>query len=192
MVCQSEAKPDNFTKSMVNPPRGVSLTNFFADWMTKWKDTVCFIRIKIRGKRLRFIECELKDDQLTLFYWVGEGWRQNQISNKRCGVKHCEYDYQQNTIYRMQKINRVKKGTRNRGRKSPGKSSVIQLDRVELNDPGRAARVAMMAVATITKSLEWDERINDRLTLRRAIVLDGDDFTYDTMRHITMQVEYTS
>jgi hypothetical protein len=194
MVCEADPSSlDTHKEAMVNPPKGVSLTNFFADWMTKWKDTKCFIRVKIKGKRLRFIQCDLRGDQLTLAYWVGQGWKQGQLSYKRSGINRRSYDYQQHTVYQLFKIQRVKKGTRNRGRRSPGKPSVIQVDRIELSDPGSTARVATMVAATIVKSLEWDcKSVSDLTRTRRAIVLDGGNFNYNVLRHCKMLIEYMS
>ena len=177
---------------LLRPLINQSPTTFFIDRMNivaKTRiDEICCIKIKFRKKSLRFIKCEMVLGDLVLSYWTAEGWKQtgdlNNLNNRnqshRAGpIFRPDFIYNVGPVFRLSKIIRVTKGRRNRGRKSPGSDSVTHIDKIVLNDPSSAGRVAKMTIATIMKSYEAT-KFKTSPWRTRAIVLDGADFDFIT------------
>jgi len=155
---------------IVKPPSNISFTNFFVNQGIQdqgqqdqdKQNPQSVIKIKIEKQRLTyFIQCKLVIDRkpmLELSYWRGTGWLQTakptsgryRRSSARFKTHECADD---KISYHVYKIDRVKKGVKNRGTKRPGTPDIIYCDRVDLSDPKAACIVAQRTIWTLTKAI---------------------------------------
>jgi len=143
---------NDYMQSM-HPLVNQSPTDFFIDHMTNfYTNRMCYIKIKIHQKSLRFIKCEIEGHNLILSYWSGEGWKQTCRSISKSYHRCPDFIYDSGTVFRLYKIIRITKGRRNRGRKDHGSETIIHIDKIALGDPCSANQIARKAISTIMKS----------------------------------------
>jgi hypothetical protein len=189
-----------------NPPTGQSYTDFFVSERAAWEEKVgnvesefSLIRIKIPDCGLRIIQCCLVENaKLRVTYWRAE----RQPANDPCRTSR-DFRIARASAGRAAEsirtllIERVTKGTKNRGKKRPGKPGIIHRDQVEIGLPESALAVASIVKVTIDKSFDdtdlWTRRVgftrsprpgkgaSDRL----AVVINGENFYYDDYHAIS-------
>jgi len=178
------------------PPPNESYTRFFVNHQPP-AAAFTLLRIKIPKERLlRLIQCTIvirdAKPKLALYYFRAEGFRHNKKSSGWKRSRHPEFNYDEVTVYRAYVIERITRGTKNRGKKRPGKPSIIHRDAVDLSAPESAMKYAIIARATLEKSLDKRLRLDQRGDRRDrlAVVHEGLNFTYDDEARILARVVY--
>lgn len=169
--------------SVVRPPTNESFTHFFAAHQPI-NSRYSLIRIKVPNHSLRLIQCELDLDgarpKVILRYFRANGFRQNTLPIEAYHRRMQEFDYNKCLIFRTYLIERVTKGTKNKGRKRRGTLNIIHRDIIDIGDPGSSQRIAPIVKAMVEKSFvnkRFDD-LRDRYA-RLAVVVNGDNFEYE-------------
>lgn len=180
--------------AFLRPPPGQSHTHFFAQSQPPTAEFTTLL-IKVPGETyLRMIQCKLiiesTKPKLLLLYFRVQGFRQNERSTGYKRGKHPDFDYNDYVVYRTWKIERITKGTKNRGKRRKGKPSIIHRDRIDISVPESAMKYAIIARATLEKSFDKHLRVGHHSTARMAVVIDGDNFTYNDRFVVLARLEY--